>query len=86
VGRQQAVRTNRAAVAEQQVRCYQLRLSGLSIRQIAKATELSVAAPGATRSPASAPPERPPNHDHPFRAFSIGEGNAQRPGLLKAYA
>jgi hypothetical protein len=42
VGRQQATRANRAAVAEQRVRCYQLRLSGLSVRQIATATGLSV--------------------------------------------
>lgn len=35
-------RANRAAVAEQRIRCYQLRLSGLSVRQIATATGLSV--------------------------------------------
>lgn len=42
MGRQQSARANRATTAEEQVRCYQLRLSGLSIRQIARATGLSV--------------------------------------------
>lgn len=36
-------RANRASVAEEQVRCYQLRLTGLSIRQIAGHTGLGVA-------------------------------------------
>ncbi len=35
-------RPNRAAIAEQQVRCYRLRLTGMSIRDIAAATGLSV--------------------------------------------
>jgi hypothetical protein len=35
-------RANRATIAAQQVRCYELRLSGMSIRDIAAATSLSV--------------------------------------------
>jgi hypothetical protein len=35
-------RANRATVAAQQVRCYELRLTGMSIRAIAAATGLSV--------------------------------------------
>ena len=35
-------RDNDAKVAEEQIRCYELRLTGMSIRNIAKATGLSV--------------------------------------------